>query len=208
MFFRHDAPVKLTRIAMVVLALAACACGPSFQAVYEGNARFEHCYALEESPRVTLPEKGECWKDWSQRYTYGQTRDRVQYASARYTALTQATLPTDEAQMMAAPGIAPRVSAITAPAPTNAFAPPPKVLDEDAGGGPPERPRDKPRVIESSDAGNAGTAPILMMPGAPCEQGCQSGFRTCEQTCIGDAGKNACGACDRTFRGCMRGCFK
>lgn len=121
---------RLLRAAGALGLLGASACGPSFQAIYEGNARFEHCYALEENPQMPMRDKASCWRDWSERYTYGQTRDRIQYAIARYVALSQApSLPTDEALMMAAPGEAPRVSAITAPAPTNAFAPPPKVLD-------------------------------------------------------------------------------
>lgn len=43
----------------------ALACGPSFQAIYEGNARFEHCYALEENAQTGMREKAECWRDWS-----------------------------------------------------------------------------------------------------------------------------------------------
>ena len=113
---------------LIVVASGAAAvigCGPSFQAVYEGNARFEHCYALEENPQMAMPDKASCWRDWSEHYTYGQTRDRIQYAIARYVALSQAPrVPTDEALMMAAPGERPRVSTITAPAPTDAFATP------------------------------------------------------------------------------------
>ena len=114
-------PISLRAIAPVVGAAglgAVAACGPSFQAVYEGNARFEHCYALEENPQVSMPEKAACWRDWSEHYTYGQTRDRVHYATARYVALSEARdAPTDEALMMAAPGETPRRSTITAPAP-------------------------------------------------------------------------------------------
>ena len=71
----------------------ALACGPSFQAIYEGNARFEHCYALEENPQARMPDKAACWRDWSERYTYGQTQDRVHYATARYVALSELSLP-------------------------------------------------------------------------------------------------------------------
>jgi len=117
----------------VVVALG---CGPGFQAIYEGDARFEHCYALDENPSASMTAKGECWRDWMDHYTYGQTRDRVAYAAARTRAMSRIhDLPTDEALMGAAPGEIPH-SGITAPAPTSAFAPPPKTLDLDAGGGP------------------------------------------------------------------------
>src|SRR5262249_54827093 len=120
----------MRRLAASAALLAAAACGPSFQAIYEGNARFEHCYALEETS-TSARERADCWRDWSERYTYGQTRDRIQYAISRYVALSQASnMPTDEAMMLAAPGVAPRQTTITAPAPTNPFAPPPKVLDD------------------------------------------------------------------------------
>ena len=103
------------------LAVGLVACGPSFQAIYEGNVRFEHCYALEENPQRPMPEKAQCWRDWSEHYTFGQTRDRVQYAISRYVALSQAgEAPTDEAMMMAAPGETPRTTTIHAPAPSNA----------------------------------------------------------------------------------------
>ncbi len=189
----------------------AVACGPSFQAIYEGNARFEHCYALEENSQTAMPEKADCWRDWSEHYTYGQTRDRIHYATARYVALSQSSnVPTDEAMMMAAPGMTPRQSTITAPAPTNAFAPPPKVLDDygDASTGKPARPSEVPTVLGvsgssiSPDAGIGGTTkahapPPSPLPAAECGDVCKAKFRDC------DAGQ-----CEKTYRACMRACFK
>ncbi len=189
---------------------AGLACGPSFQAIYEGNARFEHCYALEENAQTTLPEKADCWHDWSTRYTYGQTRDRIHYAIARYVALSQ-SVPTDEAMMMAAPGMTRRQSTITAPNPTNAFAPPPKILDEmDASAGKPARPSELPVVVgtggSSVDAGVVGSAgnsggdggaSSKALPASTCSDTCTSSFRAC-----------AGAACEKTYRGCMRACFK
>src|SRR5260370_11911322 len=108
---------------VLVLAVLAVACGPSFQALYEGDARFEHCYALDGSGTAPMQQKSACWRDWTLRYTYGQTRDRVEYAAARYRALSRAPeAPTDEAMMEAAPGEG-RGSFVAAPAPTSAFAP-------------------------------------------------------------------------------------
>src|SRR4051812_47801302 len=153
--FRRAACVFLTAFA----GAAALACGPSFQAIYEGNAQFEHCYAMEERSQTPLHEKAECWHDWSERYTYGQTRDRIHYATARYVALSQ-SVPTDEAMMMAAPGMTPRTSTITAPIPTNAFAPPPKVLEQyDASPNRPVRPSEVPIIMGGGAPGAPDAGP-------------------------------------------------
>lgn len=201
-FFRVS---LLAPVAGAAWLAATAACGPSFQAVYEGNARFEHCYALEENPQVGMPDKASCWKDWSERYTFGQTRDRVQYATARYVALAEARdAPTDEALMMAAPGQTPRTSVITAPAPTNAFAPPPKVLEQTQQESP------------AKGIGDAGgpAAPVdptktATYPAARCSDGCQSGYVACGKDCEGDAGASkTCQSCTKRFRECMRDCFK
>lgn len=199
----------------------ALACGPSFQAIYEGNARFEHCYALEENAQKPAAEKVDCWRDWSEHYTYGQTRDRIHYATARYVALSQSTnVPTDEAMMMAAPGMTPRQSTITAPAPTNAFEPPPKVLDDVDGGGliggKALRPNETSKTVvfapgsttpvasvapsaSAPPAADAGAAPDAgaRLPGADCTAPCAAKLRECTGA-----------ACDKTYRACMRGCFK
>jgi hypothetical protein len=231
-------------------ALVGLACGPSFQVIYEGNARFEHCYALEENGQTAVREKVECWRDWSERYTYGQTRDRINYATARYVALEQmSTAPTDEAMMMGAPGMAPRQSTITAPNPTNAFAPPPKVLDNyDASTAKAPRPSEVPVIVgvggSSLDAGPGALTSSVPLPGSDCGSGCGRQLQKCREVCTGtDAGLafvpsassspsasslpapaaspaparaaaatkgigGTCGACEKTYRACMRGCFK
>src|SRR5437868_3840856 len=104
----HTAETRRRRVSIAGAALlvaVVAACGPSYQALYEGDARFEHCYALEEASLSSMQQRSDCWRDWMLRYTYGQTRDRVEYASARYRALSRAPqAPTDEAMMEAAPG--------------------------------------------------------------------------------------------------------
>ena len=191
------------RLRFFLLALML-GCGPSFHAIYEGNARFEHCYALEESTQSGMKERADCWRDWSEHYTYGQTRDRIQYATARYVALSQTqNVPTDEALMMAAPGMTPRVSTITAPAPTSPYQPPPKVLDEaDANSmSPPERPGEKNVILGTAPDAATSPAPAPpALPGEPCALKCSMDFRTCAPP---DAG-----TCDKAYKTCMRGCFK
>jgi hypothetical protein len=213
--------VSLRRLLILAPLLA---CGPSFHAIHEGNARFEHCYALEENPQSAMREKADCWRDWSEHYTYGQTRDRIQYATARYVALTQApNIPTDEALMMAAPGEVGRVSTITAPAPTNAFAPPPKVLDPVDGGGVPQnapspRPSDTNPVLGMSpDAGGGASPATPLLPQSSCSSSCATTYRDCGGGCesvMSDAGPRdkekakICVVCERTYKTCMKGCFK
>jgi hypothetical protein len=213
----------LALLALVLPApLVIVGCGPSFQAVYEGNARFEHCYALEENPQAPMPDKASCWRDWSERYTYGQTRDRIHYATARYVALSQApNLPTDEALMMAAPGEAPRVSTITAPTPTNAFAPPPKVLepsDASVTNTPNHMSEAAGISVLAADAGAPSPRPAAL-PAATCADACASTYRGCGDGCDDVAPGSAasreaskksrsCQACLKTYRTCMRACFK
>lgn len=187
-----------------VLVAMLLGCGPSFHAIYEGNARFEHCYALEESTQSNMKERADCWRDWSERYTYGQTRDRIQYATARYVALSQApSVPTDEALMMAAPGMTPRVSTITAPAPTSLYEPPPKVLEDGGASAPhaPDRPGEKNVVVGALPDAAASPAPAPPpLPGESCTAKCQSDFRACTPP---DSG-----TCEKAYKTCMRGCFK
>jgi hypothetical protein len=205
---------SMGRALVVFIAAAAplVACGPSFQVIYEGNSRFEHCYALEENPQASMPAKAACWRDWSERYSYGQTRDRINYATARYVALSEApNAPTDEALMMAAPGETPRATVITAPAPTNAFAPPPKVLE------PVEQ---KPAHVPHANAADvpviavdAGPDPPLAapLPAASCADRCGGAFQRCTATCGGGAGGSptkACQGCPTAYRACMRDCFR
>lgn len=185
-------------LACVMVAVAGC--GPSFQAVHEGEARFEHCYALDESPNEPLEKKSACWNDWARNYTYGQTRDRVQYATQRYRALSLVpALPTDEAMMSAAPGEGVSPSAITAPAPTSAFAPPPKTMEADAG------PEGGARPGSDADAGAAPQARATPKSAAVlCAEDCESTWTGCRGGCEA----KRCDECDRLYKTCLRKCAK
>jgi hypothetical protein len=191
---------------MVCVALlpVAAACGPSFQALYEGDARFEHCYALEERGSVGMQDKSECWRDWTMHYTYGQTRDRVEYAAARYRALSRAPqAPTDEAMMEAAPGEG-RGTSIAAPAPTSAFAPPPKTLAE-VDGGAANRGAELPGYADAGANGNAANIKSSERPpGSDCGDTCTSTWDTCKGKCPDAKG---CDACTAAYKKCMKGCF-
>jgi hypothetical protein len=126
--------VSLFLPAALLALVAVTACGPSYQAVYEADVTFEHCYAMDDRADAPLQTKRDCWQTWRSRFAIGQSRDKLEYAAARAEALSRGTsLPTDDSMAAAAPGEA-HVSQVVAPQLTNAFAPPPKTLDQTDGG--------------------------------------------------------------------------
>lgn len=191
-------------------------CGPSYQVIHEGEARFEHCYALDESATATLTTKAACWDDFIRNHTYGQTRDRLAYAVRRRTLLQQVPeLPTDEALMMAAPGGGAAQGNAT-PAPTNVYAPPPRLQGEqsrDAGAG------NNPNTIVSLPAAAAALPTAAgsanwVAPASSTASGISTPYDTCLKTCRegwdGCAATNKAGIpkCDATYKSCLRNCLK
>jgi hypothetical protein len=63
--------------------LVLLGCGPSFEAIQEGDLRFAHCDRLDLDPNIAPSHRLHCWREWRRVYTYGQTRDRVEYAQRR-----------------------------------------------------------------------------------------------------------------------------
>jgi hypothetical protein len=193
---------------LAIAGMLVASCGPSFQVVYEGDSRFEHCYALDENPNVLMQQKGECWSDWIKHYTYGQTRDRVEFAAVRYRAIMRAgTLPTDEAVMGAAPGEGAKGVTL---APTNAFVSPPKTIGEESAPPPPPPPGPAPPVPQSSlqpsllpSAVPTASVSLPPPPGSDCFEACNDKWQECRRTCS----LAVCTACDKTFSRCARGCF-
>jgi hypothetical protein len=158
----------------------AVACGPSFQAVYECDVHFEHCYAMDESD-APVDAKKECWRDWVHGFTYGQSRDRIEYGGTRLSQLSLGpSLPSED---VGGDGSRPRRT-IAAPMPTNAFAPPPNVIEGHA-------------AVERGD--QPGHA-----PGADCADTCKQHWTACRVTCR----DRACDACDQAYRECMPSCFR
>jgi hypothetical protein len=193
----------LMTVFLAIAGAMVASCGPSFQVVYEGDSRFEHCYALDENPNVLMQQKGECWSDWLKHYTYGQTRDRVEFAAVRYRAIMRAgTLPTDEAVMGAAPGEGAKGVAL---APTNAFVSPPKTIGEESSP-PPQAPAPAPPVAQSPlqpAAVPSASVSLPPPPGSECFETCNGKWQECRATCS----LAVCTACDKTFSKCARGCF-
>jgi hypothetical protein len=171
---------------LFLVSTGLVACGPSFQAVYECDVHFEHCYALDEST-VSPDAKKECWRDWLHGYTYGQSRDRVEYGGTRYSQLSlDPTLPSEDVSSTQAK------RTVAAPVPTSAFAPPPNVSNASNDG------------RDGHDGHASAQAVAIAAPGAECGDACAQRWTACRSTCK----DGACDSCDQTYRGCMPTCFR
>ncbi len=179
-------------------AVLAGGCGPSFQAVYECDVRFEHCYALDQTS-ATADAKKDCWREWLHVYTYGQSADRIEFAAARYSELSlDPTLPSEDTGMRPR---RPRI--VAAPLPTNAFAPPPNVAG-DGNAQPPPPPPPAPNV-GGDPPPPPRVAPVAAhAPGQECTAACADRWSACRHGCA----DGACDGCDRSYRACVPSCFQ
>jgi hypothetical protein len=180
---------------------ATTGCGPSYQAVYECDVNFEHCYALDEGSgsRDTAHAKA-CWREWLHSYTYGQSADRIEYAGARFSELSlDPTLPNEDTAIRPK-----RNRGMVAPLPTSAFAPPPN-LGADHGDGPatPPSPSTPPPTYA---AASGPPRPVVVAPQAPgeqCTSACAERWNGCRKGCA----DGVCDGCDRAYKSCVPGCF-
>jgi hypothetical protein len=164
------------------IAAGGAACGPSFQAVYECDVHFEHCYALDQGS-ASVEAKKDCWRDWLHGYTYGQSRDRIEYGGTRLSQLSlDPTLPSEDVRTET------HKHAVAAPMPTNAFAPLPNMEAQSAS-------------VQSGIP--AADAVVVHAPGADCADACKQRWTSCRIGCRG-----TCAACDETYRACMPDCFR
>jgi hypothetical protein len=192
----QQAPAALALWALVAALAAggAMACGPSFQAVYESDVHFEHCYALDEK-NVSEDIKKDCWREWLRGYTYGQSNDRVEYAATRFSQLSlDPTLPSEDVRYAGAGRAHKSERTIAAPLPTSAFAPPPNVNTLEV--------RDASASVDSGRVREVHA--LAQAPGSECVAGCEDRWNGCRGGCK----DRACDACDRTYRACMPTCFQ
>ncbi len=170
------------------LAATAPACGASIQAVYEGDVRFEHCMALDSRPDVKPTIRRACWEEWTKFYTFGQTRDRVEFAVVRVRQLSGAS-DFDEGEWASG-----RTAAAAVPEPTSALAPPPMMLSSaSSDGGAP-----------APDASVATSPEERPPPSADCAGECEETWNFCRQECKTPACEKACTG---KYKRCMRRCF-
>ncbi len=196
-------PLRFRWPVLALLALlAAGACGPSVQSIYEGNVRFEHCYRLDLEVDTAPTHRRACWTEWLSMYTYGQPRDRIEYARRRVHSFANGDLdrPTlnigdDDDKKAEA-----RQFYLVVPAPTSVHAPPPPIATRWYGNG-----------------STAPTAPTTEQVAAPapapedkCSEACRESLSTCQRACVPATGKPdpACKICDSDYKTCMKRCFE
>jgi hypothetical protein len=168
---------------VVLASLFAFACGPSLTTVHEGTIRFEHCNRLDLDAAVGKNDCTQCWRTWLADYTYGQPRDRIDYARKRARQLsnghdTRPVLNVDSEVEHPAQ----RQFYLVVPGPTSLRTPPPPIATVVQSGGP--------------DGGTlAKTAPEP--PAENCSEACRATWQKC-------SGKT-CGA---DYSTCMKHCFE
>ncbi|NLE88023.1 MAG: hypothetical protein GX607_16675 [Myxococcales bacterium] len=161
----------------------AVGCGPSMQVLHEGTVRFEHCYRLDLDPKIAPSHRKACWQAWSERHSYGQPRDRLEYARRRVQEI-ESNGPAPRLEL----GAAAERSALAEPGgPINVHAPPPRVA----------RP---PQGIPVSN-----TQALEGVPGDGCSATCRQRRTTCLASCA--EGAPQC-PCDADYRACMVRCFE
>jgi hypothetical protein len=168
------------------------------QSIYEGDVRFEHCYRLDLELDVAPTHRQACWTAWLDRYTYGQPRDKLEYARRRLRAFPSGDadkpelhLGQSQAQQDA------RQFYLVVPAPTSVHASPPPIATRlNTVADPPPAP--------SSDAKSADKP----APGEECASACHEAFGSCNQACDPAAKTPACKSCDPDYKKCMARCFE
>jgi hypothetical protein len=184
----------------LLLVAAALGCGPSVQSIYEGNVRFEHCYRLDLELDVATSHRQACWSTWLERYTYGQSRDRLEYARRRVRAFAAGDVDRP-ALNIGSTDVGPesRQFYLVVPAPTSVHAPPPPIATRV------NLPGDAPAAPDGSPSAKSTAKPT---PGEDCAAACRGAFSSCSEACEGDAKSTACKSCDPDYKKCMQRCFE
>jgi hypothetical protein len=180
------------------------ACGPSMQSVHEGSVRFEHCYRLDLDEDVASTHRRACWKEWSSRYTYGQSRDHIEYARRRLRSLAAGDTARPTIDVGSDYHPEERQFYLSVPAPTSAHAPPPPIATRWAG-------PNEPPPAASASAG----VPTSSAPGDDCAATCRGARTPCDAACqkasagnTSPADASACDRCNTDYKRCMARCFK
>lgn len=200
--------------ALPVLSLALAACGPNYRYVYDGEAAFERCYALDYDENASAPTRQQCWSAWLQSYAFGAAADRVEYARTHASpqpAQQPSQLSPPQPQAPAVALSAPQPSRVAAlplppPPPPDAFSTPAATQTAAATAWRREQISVGGNPIAAPPPTEAPATPETEPPGASCGNDCHSVWHTCGTRCTGNDA--ACVArCDDAYRECMRGCF-
>lgn len=168
--------------------LAACfavnlvftGCGPSFEAIQEGDLRFAHCDRLDLDANIAPSHRLHCWREWRRVYTYGQTRDRVEYAQRR---IAEVVSGDTEPAFVLPSGERPRRPRNTSSVLSPEVPPPAVVAPATPGaGGAGESTEIDPACRSRCEADQAGCAPGCETRPTGC-QPCRPSFDTCLHEC-------------------------
>jgi hypothetical protein len=157
---------------------AAIACGPSLTSVHEGTVRFEHCNRLDLDEHAAKGDCKKCWSTWLNEYTYGQPRDRIDYARRRTRSLengdaTRPALKFDERNPEE------RQFYLVVPGPTSVRAPPPPVATVWKDG--------------DGDAGALAKSSTDRPPAESCAEECRTTWKSCGAQCTNESGRRSPG---------------
>lgn len=154
---------------------AVAACGPSLSNVHEGTVRFEHCNRLDLDQAVQKGECRKCWTSWLNEYTYGQPRDRIDYARRRAKSLANG----DERPALKFDERSPeeRQFYLVVPGPTSVHTPPPPVAT----------------VVKNTDGGAGSLAKTgdEAPPAEGCADQCRTTWKTCGVECSNGRGASS-----------------
>jgi hypothetical protein len=184
MVFRVPDPPRLRRrkrpLARWVGAALLCACGPSFEVLAEGDLRFAHCDRLDLDAKIAPSHRLHCWREWRRMYTYGQTRDRVDYAQRRIAEVVSGD--TDSAFQLPAPE----------PVPVRSAAPATKAVGSEAATTP---------LLSTA---LAPTVPLLPPEQQACRERCQRAQAACSPGC--ETRPTGCEPCAQPLEVCLKDC--
>lgn len=198
---RRTEPAGRSSARALIRLLPACAvalvgCGPSFQSIYEGNVRFEHCYRLDLDLAIAPSHRQTCWRQWLKSYTYGQARDRIEYARRRVRAFAAGDVSRPRLELGSKARSEERQFYLLVPSPTSPHAPPPPIATPV---------QTEPSAVPAPAVPSAPPP----APGASCATGCSSAWQSCQAACGpgGGVSEMACKSCEPDYKKCMKRCF-
>ena len=175
-------PARRLSVPAVLGCLVLQGCGPSFEAIQEGDLRFAHCDRLDLDPHIAPSHRLHCWREWRRVYTYGQTRDRVEYAQRRIAEVVSG----DSDPPFELPNGSHTPNGAVPSTPNPVHSPPPAVIPL---------------------AGTEAMTPTADERGAfgpGCRSRCEAGRATCAPGC--QTQPTGCKDCDLAFQTCLGDC--
>jgi hypothetical protein len=183
--------MRRLRLPALVLCWIVAGCGPSFEAIQEGDLRFAHCDRLDLDPNISSSHRLHCWREWRRVYTYGQTRDRVEYAQRRIAEVVSGDADSPF-ELPSGQGLRPAAAGPAEPSPLHS--PPPAVV---------------PLADDTATAASGELEPPASggkpeAPGATCLSRCEAARTACEPGCATQP--RGCADCESSFQACVGDC--